>query len=75
MWSLACITDPRFSEERIEITKPVSLVYIMDDIFDAYGSLDELTLFHDAVTRYGDDLNVQICIKSPKNIKEKRKKM
>ena len=52
MWAMACLTDPRLSEERIELTKPPSLVYIIDDIFDAYGSKDELTLFTDAVNRY-----------------------
>ena len=52
MWPMACLTDPRLSEERIELTKPLSLVYIIDDIFDAYGSKDELTLFTDAVNRY-----------------------
>ncbi|KAI9076743.1 hypothetical protein K1719_041286 [Acacia pycnantha] len=44
--------DPCFSEERIEITKPVSLLYIIDDIFDIYGSMVELTLFVDAVNRW-----------------------
>ena len=51
MWSMACLTDPCFSEERIELTKPLSMVYIIDDIFDVYGSIDELTLFVDAVNR------------------------
>ncbi|XP_054778985.1 (3S,6E)-nerolidol synthase 1-like [Prosopis cineraria] len=52
MWSMACLTDACFSEERIEITKPLSLVYIIDDIFDVYGSMDELSLFLDAVNRW-----------------------
>ncbi|XP_028792290.1 (3S,6E)-nerolidol synthase 1 [Neltuma alba] len=52
MWSMASLSDPLFSEERIELTKPISLVYIIDDIFDVYGSLDELTLFVDAVNRW-----------------------
>ncbi|KAK4254032.1 hypothetical protein QN277_009464 [Acacia crassicarpa] len=52
MWAMACLTDPCFSEERIELTKPLSLVYIIDDIFDVYGSMDELALFVDAVQRW-----------------------
>jgi len=52
MWSLACFADPTLSEERVELTKPISLIYIIDDIFDVYGTLDELTLFTEAVCRY-----------------------
>ncbi|KAK9265998.1 hypothetical protein L1049_012498 [Liquidambar formosana] len=52
MWSMAVLTDPSFSEQRIELTKPISLVYIIDDIFDVYGTLDELTLFTEAVSRW-----------------------
>ncbi|KAI4296535.1 hypothetical protein L6164_036485 [Bauhinia variegata] len=52
MWSLACLPGPHSSEERIELTKPLSLFYIIDDIFDVYGSIEELTLFTDAVYRW-----------------------
>ncbi|XP_014506576.1 (3S,6E)-nerolidol synthase 1-like [Vigna radiata var. radiata] len=52
IWSLACFADRSFSEERIELTKPISLIYIIDDIFDVYGTLDELTLFTEAVCRW-----------------------
>ncbi|CAJ1936260.1 unnamed protein product [Sphenostylis stenocarpa] len=52
IWSLACFSDPTLSEERVELTKPISLIYIIDDIFDVYGTLDELTLFTEAVCRW-----------------------
>ncbi|XP_054778312.1 neryl diphosphate diphosphatase, chloroplastic-like [Prosopis cineraria] len=52
MWPMACLTDPKFSRQRIELIKPVSLVYIIDDIFDVYGSLDQLTNFTNAVNRW-----------------------
>ncbi|XP_027347337.1 (3S,6E)-nerolidol synthase 1-like [Abrus precatorius] len=52
IWSLACLTDPAMSEERVELTKPISLIYIIDDIFDVYGTLDELTIFTEAVSRW-----------------------
>ncbi|XP_045826085.1 (3S,6E)-nerolidol synthase 1-like [Trifolium pratense] len=52
MWPMACLPDPQFSEERVEITKPLSLIYIIDDLFDFYGNIDELTLFTDAVKRW-----------------------
>lgn len=52
MWPIAMLTDPSLSEERIELTKPISLIYIIDDIFDVNGTIDELTLFTEAVNRY-----------------------
>ncbi|CAN0854938.1 Probable terpene synthase 13 [Linum grandiflorum] len=52
MWPLAILTDPKFSEERIELTKPISLLYLIDDIFDVYGSLDELVLFTETITKW-----------------------
>ena len=56
MWSMAVLTDPSLSEQRIELTKPISLVYILDDIFDVYGKIDELTLLTEAVNRYGSKI-------------------
>ncbi|RVW58702.1 (3S,6E)-nerolidol synthase 1, chloroplastic [Vitis vinifera] len=44
--------DPSLSEQRVELTKPISIVYIIDDIFDVHGTLDELTLFTEAVNRW-----------------------
>ncbi|KAL2341992.1 hypothetical protein Fmac_009932 [Flemingia macrophylla] len=52
IWSLACLTNPTLSEERVELTKPISFIYLIDDIFDVYGTLDELTLFTDVVRRW-----------------------
>ncbi|CAN0856040.1 Probable terpene synthase 13 [Linum grandiflorum] len=52
MWSLATMPEPKFSEERVEMTKPSSFVYLIDDIFDIYGSLDELILFTEIVDRW-----------------------
>nr|QNV48476.1 linalool synthase [Ficus carica] len=52
IWSMACLTDPSLSQHRVELTKPISFIYIIDDIFDVYGTLDELTLFTEAVKRW-----------------------
>ena len=52
MWPMAALTDPSLSEQRVELTKPISFIYLIDDIFDVYGSLEELTLFTEAVNRY-----------------------
>ncbi|XP_068645867.1 (3S,6E)-nerolidol synthase 1-like [Aristolochia californica] len=55
MWSLALVPDARFSKYRIELTKPISFLYVIDDIFDTYGSLEELILFAEAVNRWSID--------------------
>ncbi|WJX37708.1 hypothetical protein P8452_25447 [Trifolium repens] len=52
MWPMACFTDPSFSNQRVELTKPISLIYVIDDIFDLHGTLDQLTLFTQAVNRW-----------------------
>ncbi|KAI6704858.1 hypothetical protein NL676_007820 [Syzygium grande] len=52
MWSMAILPDPSLSEHRIELIKPVSLVYIIDDIFDVHGTADELILFTEVIRRW-----------------------
>ncbi|KAL3649483.1 hypothetical protein CASFOL_005886 [Castilleja foliolosa] len=52
MWSIATLSDPKWSKQRILLTKPISLVYAVDDIFDLYGTLQELTLFTEAVNQW-----------------------
>ncbi|KAL8136776.1 hypothetical protein V2J09_002777 [Rumex salicifolius] len=52
MWSLAALSDPRMSEQRTEITKAISLIYIIDDIFDVYGTPEELSIFTEAANRW-----------------------
>ncbi|KAM1384748.1 hypothetical protein ACFX2I_036827 [Malus domestica] len=69
-WPMACLTDPNLSEERVELTKSISLVYIIDDIFDVHGTLDELILFTAAVERWDIDATgelpnyMKICFKA-----------
>ncbi|XP_068667824.1 (3S,6E)-nerolidol synthase 2, chloroplastic/mitochondrial-like [Aristolochia californica] len=55
MWSIACLPHPEFSNYRVQITKPVAFVYLIDDIFDTHGTLDELVLFTEAVNSWDDD--------------------
>ncbi|KAF6146025.1 hypothetical protein GIB67_033384 [Kingdonia uniflora] len=52
LWSIAALSDPRYSKERIELTKPISLIYIMDDIFDVHRTFDELVLFTEAINMW-----------------------
>uniref|UniRef100_A0A803LKY6 Uncharacterized protein n=1 Tax=Chenopodium quinoa TaxID=63459 RepID=A0A803LKY6_CHEQI len=50
-WSMGILPGLDMSEERLELAKAVSFIYMIDDIFDSYGTYDELYLFTNAVTR------------------------
>ncbi|PIN05563.1 S-linalool synthase [Handroanthus impetiginosus] len=52
MWSKAILCEPTWSKQRTLLTKPISLVYAVDDIFDLYGTMDQLTVFTEAVIRW-----------------------
>lgn len=49
---MAALTDPSLSEQRVELTKRISFVYLIDDIFYVYGTMEELTLFTEVINRY-----------------------
>ncbi|KAF5475548.1 hypothetical protein F2P56_007346 [Juglans regia] len=73
---MVCLVDPDLSEERVELTKPISLIYIIDDIFDVHGTLEELTLFTEAINKWDfgalDQLPeyMKICFKALYDITE-----
>ncbi|CBI17971.3 unnamed protein product, partial [Vitis vinifera] len=52
LWTVGIFPDPRHSSCRIELTKAIAILLVIDDIYDSYGSLDELALFTDAVKRW-----------------------
>ncbi|KAL9687292.1 hypothetical protein QQ045_031692 [Rhodiola kirilowii] len=49
LWLMGILADPSRSEQRIVITKPISLVYTIND--DVYGTLEEVVLFTKVVNR------------------------
>ncbi|VAI54080.1 unnamed protein product [Triticum turgidum subsp. durum] len=49
MWSMTILEGFSFSRYRIEITKIISMVYIVDDIFDLVATQEELSLFTEAI--------------------------
>nr|GMD52385.1 (-)-germacrene D synthase-like [Ipomoea batatas] len=51
-WTLGTYFEPKYQLARKFILKIISLTSIVDDIYDVYGTADELKLFTDAVQRW-----------------------
>lgn len=51
LWTVGIFPEASYSNIRIELTKTVCVLLVLDDIYDTYGSLDELILFNDAIKR------------------------
>ncbi|XP_062103098.1 probable terpene synthase 11 [Humulus lupulus] len=52
LWTVGIFPEKSYSNIRIELAKTVSILLVIDDIYDTYGSLDELVLFNDAIRRW-----------------------
>ncbi|XP_059452168.1 probable terpene synthase 9 isoform X1 [Corylus avellana] len=52
LWAIGSIFEPQLSKCRIGVTKFVCILSAIDDMYDMYGSLDELECFTDAVDRW-----------------------
>ncbi|GMP98061.1 hypothetical protein CsSME_00046089 [Camellia sinensis var. sinensis] len=52
LWPLGMNFEPQFGYFRRMSTKVCTLMTIIDDVYDVYGSLEELELFTDAVERW-----------------------
>lgn len=51
-WAMGLSFEPQYAKSRICFTKYACLATVVDDIYDIYGSLDELESFTKAVTGY-----------------------
>jgi len=50
-WAVGIEFEPQHSYFRRMLTKVIAFVGIIDDIYDVYGTLDELEVFTDAIER------------------------
>nr|URM60433.1 (+)-borneol diphosphate synthase [Cinnamomum camphora] len=50
--ALGVMSEPQFGYPRVELAKVCQLITTIDDIYDVFGSLDELECFTDAVDRW-----------------------
>ncbi|XP_010267843.1 PREDICTED: alpha-terpineol synthase, chloroplastic-like [Nelumbo nucifera] len=52
LWSAGVTYEPQYRRCRNWLTKVMKFVLVLDDIYDVYGSLEELEIFTDAVERW-----------------------
>ncbi|KAA3481944.1 terpene synthase 10-like [Gossypium australe] len=65
LWSVGMIITPQDGKGRRIQTKVNALITVIDDVYDVYGTLDELELFTDAVERW----NINAIQKLPNYMK------
>ncbi|XP_010908315.2 probable terpene synthase 11 [Elaeis guineensis] len=52
LWTVGLFPEPCLSTCRIEVTKAVAILVVIDDMYDSYGSLEDLNLFTNAIQRW-----------------------
>ncbi|XP_058069564.1 alpha-terpineol synthase, chloroplastic-like [Magnolia sinica] len=55
LFALGVAFHPQYQYSRNEVTKVNQLITMIDDVYDLYGTLDEIKLFTDAVERWDTD--------------------
>lgn len=56
-WILGVYFEPKYALARRMLTKVLSISSIVDDIYDSYGTFEELQLFTDAIERFAFAFN------------------
>ncbi|KAM0936975.1 putative alpha-humulene synthase [Dioscorea sansibarensis] len=51
-WMLGVYFEPQYSKGRVMLVKVITMLAMMDDIYDSYGTLHELQLFTLAIQRW-----------------------
>ncbi|KAF3437662.1 hypothetical protein FNV43_RR20418 [Rhamnella rubrinervis] len=61
-WSLSVYFEPKYSFARCLLAKVITINTVLDDLYDAFGTLEELMLFTDAINRWDISFMVQLPI-------------
>ncbi|OIT20040.1 PREDICTED: (-)-camphene/tricyclene synthase, chloroplastic-like [Nicotiana attenuata] len=51
-WTVGLLFEPQYRYCRRMLTKVIAFIVVLDDIYDVYGTLEELEIFTDAVERW-----------------------
>lgn len=54
-WILGMHFEPQYFPSRMILTKVIAVTSVVDDIYDVYGTLEELVLFTEAIERFEVD--------------------
>ncbi|XP_038697205.1 probable terpene synthase 6 [Tripterygium wilfordii] len=52
LWLLGTHFEPQYTKSRIFVNKVITLATVLDDIYDVYGSIEEVRLLTDAIQRW-----------------------
>lgn len=50
-WAMGVYHEPQYSRARVMLTKTIAMTSIIDDTYDAYGTIEELDIFTEAIER------------------------
>ncbi|XP_042047795.1 (-)-5-epieremophilene synthase STPS3-like [Salvia splendens] len=64
-WAMGVYHGPQFSRARVMLTKTIAMTSIIDDTYDAYGVIEELDVFTEAIERW----NIEEMDKLPEYVK------
>ncbi|XP_042047803.1 (-)-5-epieremophilene synthase STPS3-like [Salvia splendens] len=64
-WAMGVYHEPQFSRARVMLTKTIAMTSIIDDTYDAYGVIEELDVFTEAIERW----NIEEMDKLPEYVK------
>ncbi|KAD7477668.1 hypothetical protein E3N88_00804 [Mikania micrantha] len=51
LWTVGLLPEVAYSSSRIELAKAIAVLLVIDDVYDTYGSYDDLVLFTEAIER------------------------